>query len=109
MIYIARQGKGDKTMETAFMYKKLGISPEVYNFGEEILASLKERFEQGAREGQELNDPVNRYHDRSPSPPKNTSLMDFVPFRTRWTSGDISYPFSVRLLTMVEYVACSFL
>ena len=33
-------------METAIMYKKLGISPEVYNFGEEILAGLKERFEQ---------------------------------------------------------------
>lgn len=32
-------------METAKMYQELGISPEVYAFGEKILSELKERFE----------------------------------------------------------------
>lgn len=32
-------------MHTESMYQQLGVSPEVYHFGEEILHSLKERFE----------------------------------------------------------------
>ena len=32
-------------METAKMYQELGISPEVYQYGEAILQGLKDRFE----------------------------------------------------------------
>ena len=34
----------ENTVDFTKQYEQFGISPEVYNFGQEILASLKERF-----------------------------------------------------------------
>lgn len=46
ILMLEKNNKDDETMNTETMYREVGISHEVYAFGERILTGLRERFEE---------------------------------------------------------------